>query len=299
MDEAFWSVVVVGAFLIWIGHIAVDLEVPEFLAKWYQEPGNSVRAMTWVGSLFVVLLTLTSPEKSFLGGLRNDAISIAIAVIVIEELGRYRATLEEKERLIRQMGSFSHDFALEAVRLIKERGWHKDRTLCGRSFANGKLQGIELMEADLSGSDLRDVDLRASNLAYANLQGANLWEANLQGASLHQSNLQRAYLVEANLQKAFLKSANLQGANLWQANLQEAYLWGANLQNAILWIADLRDAKLDGAILRGAVYSQDTLWPNGFEPKGAGATLVQWDAEKRYWFPVEDESSEDRESFND
>lgn len=287
----------VGAFFVWIVYIAVDLEVPAFLAKWYREPGNSVRAMTWVGSLFIVLITFTSSEKSILGSLRTDAITVAATVIVIEELGRYRAELEEKERLIRQMGSFSHDFALEAVRLIKEKGWHKDRSLCGRRFDKGKLEGIELMKADLSGSCLINADLRASNLAHTNLQGANLWEADLQGANLHQSKLQGAYMVGVNLQKAFLYRADLRGADLGEANLQGAYLEGANLQNAILWLANLRDATLDGATLRGVAYSQETRWPEDFDPQAAGAVIYKF-VRFKGWLPSRD-TIEQHESFDD
>jgi len=39
--------------------------------------------------------------------------------------------------------------------------------------------------------------------------------------------------------------------------------------------ADLREAKLSEAKLFGALYSTDTIWPEGFDPVAAAAVLVE------------------------
>ena len=302
MDAAFWPVVVIGAFFVWVIYVAVDLEVPAFLAKWYREPGNSVRAMTWVGSLFIVLITFASSEEGVLGSLRTDAITIAVTVIVIEELGRYRAALEEKERIIRQMASHSNDFALDAVKQVRENGWHEDGSLWGKDLAGANLQGADLHLCNLRGVKLADANLQKVKLAGTSLQEASFRWANLQGADLMFANLQRADLMFANLQEANVQGINLQEAKLAistleEANFEYASLQKANLDSSVLRKANLADANLleadlTNADLRETKYSAGTRWPEGFDPKAAGAILVHWDEKKRDWSPVRDESAE-------
>ena len=59
---------------------------------------------------------------------------------------------------------------------------------------------------------------------------------------------------------ANLRDAKLRGANLISADLSKANLRGANLR----W-ASLREAKLVHADLSGAIWSDETVFPEGFE----------------------------------
>lgn len=291
MDTVFWSVVVVGAFLIWIGYVAVDLEVPAFLAKWYREPGNSITATIWTGSFFAITITYFSPRGSILGGLLNDAIVVAITVTVLDELNRRRLALEEKERIIRQMASRSNDFALDAARIIVHQGWHED----------GSLRHIGLVLADLSNAFLFGADLQGSDLTATKLLGACLEAADLSNCKMEYCELQESYLSGANLQKADLADANLENADLSNANLMCTVLWFANLNRANLNRANLRlaeliganlgEATMDRASLERAIYTTETIWPEGFNPKLAGAILVEWDSNKSEWVPIKDTPS--------
>ena len=74
--------------------------------------------------------------------------------------------------------------------------------------------------------------------------------------------------------KESLKGADLRGADLRFANLRDADLSYANLGGANLSGAILPGAKLESADLRGARYSLNTTWPDGFDPQAAGAVLV-------------------------
>jgi len=67
------------------------------------------------------------------------------------------------------------------------------------------------------------------------------------------------------------------GESLKSLKLREADLRGANLSNAYLEGADLSFTKLSEAKLFGAMYSTDTIWPEGFDPVAAGAVLVEDD----------------------
>lgn len=109
------------------------------------------------------------------------------------------------------------------------------------------------------------IDLMGAQLEGANLWGLNLKESNLSGANLDKTNLGVAHLIKANLHGTSFVEANLWGANLKNADLSGARLEGANLTGAAL----------DGADLHQAKYNNSTVWPRGFNPKAAGAVLVE------------------------
>ncbi len=69
----------------------------------------------------------------------------------------------------------------------------------------------------------------------------------------------------------YLKKANLKGADLHKANLE-----GANLTDARL---EAEGGGLTDANLEGATYDENTVWPEGFDPKKAGATNVDQNLE--------------------
>ena len=75
----------------------------------------------------------------------------------------------------------------------------------------------------------------------------------------------RANLSQANLVFADLSGADLRDANLSQANLVYADLSGADLRDANLEWANLSGANLVGANLSGAVWNDETVFPEGFE----------------------------------
>ena len=107
----------------------------------------------------------------------------------------------------------------------------------------------------LEGDELRGAVLSARD----DLSGANLTGANLQFITLRGSNLSRA---------------NLSGADLWKAGLHGANLSEADLSGANLILVHLNGANLSGANLQGATYTAFSKWPEGFDPKTAGAVLV-------------------------
>ena len=78
------------------------------------------------------------------------------------------------------------------------------------------------------------------------------------------------YVRHAKLGEADLTYASLCEADLSDADLSGATLNQADLSGAILWWANL-----SGADLRWANYTTDTKWPEGFDPRIAGAVLVE------------------------
>ncbi|MEZ4868784.1 MAG: pentapeptide repeat-containing protein [Caldilineaceae bacterium] len=224
------------------------------LAKWLVQPGNSVRVALWLGAIVITAISWFSPPESLLGRMLTDFISISIAVIVIDELVQYRNALQEKHRIIEQMGSAVNDVALEAVRLAWKHKWLTDGTLRGAYLSEANLKGAVLWTGDFAGVDFWDANLSATNLGRANLTNSRLCDANL-----NQSDLISANLSGADLGYASFENANLEYANLYGANLEGTNLWGA---------------KLAFANLEAAKYTQDTIWPENFDPKAKGAIKI-------------------------
>ncbi len=119
-------------------------------------------------------------------------------------------------------------------------------------IVNQPSKGRNLSGVDLSGANLEGANLSRANLSSVNLEGANLSGANLEGTDLSGADLSGADLIYANLRGADLIYANLHGADLIYANLHGANLRGADLSSADLICANLRGANLRGADLSGA-----------------------------------------------
>lgn len=101
------------------------------------------------------------------------------------------------------------------------------------------------------------VTLRGASLVNAGLDNARLQGVDLREADLERASLIEASLIGANLSKAFLIQANLSSADLSGADLS-----GTNLEGAVL----------HGTILIGATFTEETIWPDGFDPTRVGAT---------------------------
>jgi hypothetical protein len=100
---------------------------------------------------------------------------------------------------------------------------------------------------------------------------AYLGGAQLRGARMNGMDLFGADLAGADLRGADLGWANLSHADLRGADLRRANLVGADLSDARLSGADLRSAHLADTDLEGAIYDGFTQWPEGFDPRSAGA----------------------------
>jgi len=109
-----------------------------------------------------------------------------------------------------------------------------------RRVFSGKLEGIDLTEANLSG---------------ANLCGANLEKADLSGADLNSANLVRTNLYEAVLSGADFSHANLGQSDLRNVDLQNTNLEGANLDfSGLHFSCDTLEARFDARLIIQILY---------------------------------------------
>ena len=187
-------------------------------------------------------------------GMLFDLLILGVFVYWLNSLG-------EKQRIIKRYQEEIKDYL----------GWDEPEAMF-RIVGNIKrlnregVSNINLSRANLKGAFLIEINLQKAFLIGAELQEAYLFMANLSEADLRSANLHNANLEEANL-----RGANLHNVNLGEAKLIAADLTGANITDTDLWAADFTGANLSRANLRGAIYNETTLWPEGFNPESAGA----------------------------
>jgi hypothetical protein len=133
-------------------------------------------------------------SDSVLGDLFPEAAGILFTIVVLNQLAEKRNKRELKEALIRQLGSQSNDFALEAKRQLEGLDW-LDEALARKRFRHADWQGSVLVNMNLVDSDLRDVKLMRTLLMNTNMAGANLRDAKLTNADLTHASLTRTDLI--------------------------------------------------------------------------------------------------------
>lgn len=211
-----------------------------------------------VGLLIFGLVGVLSEQAQWWEDLATEAIGLGGTVVILDVLNLRRTRLEYKRSIVRQMASLSNDFALDAARIARDEGWLVDGSLKRQSFKGANLQDAVLWDADFEGADFLGAKLNKAYLNNANLRRAHL----------------TCFLEDAKLMSANLEDANLSCAQLERAKLTNACLKYANLANAYLEKVDLTGTDLSYANLQGAKYDSWTRWPQGFDPKAAGAVLV-------------------------
>lgn len=221
-DHLFVRLPTITNVYVWIGVCFLALAVGVALI------GHRLRyGMICLRSLFLDLYADIS--TGFLG--------IAVTVLVIDSITRRSAIQTEKKSLILQMGSPDNSHAVEAVRLLRARGW-----------LSTALRKAYLVEANLESAALQRASLRWADLSRANLRRANFYRADLENA----------YLIEADLEGAVLLGANMRFGKFFRANLRGVQLSGADLSGA-----NLMDAKLESSQVDGVILSTGTILPDG------------------------------------
>ncbi|MEW2166444.1 pentapeptide repeat-containing protein [Streptomyces sp. NPDC007084] len=147
------------------------------------------------------------------------------------------------------------------------------------------LSSTDLRRADCDGLWFPEVNfdracMEAASLYHTNLTQASLVSVNLRHADLTTAILRRARCVLADLRAAKLVETDLRDTDFTETDLREANLRKADAQGAVFHRADLRMADLRGTDLRtanlvearlaGALASEHTRWPAGFDHTAAG-----------------------------
>ncbi|MBQ1158723.1 pentapeptide repeat-containing protein [Streptomyces sp. A73] len=140
--------------------------------------------------------------------------------------------------------------------------------------------GLVLPEVNLDGACMEAAGLYHADLTQASLTSVNLRHGDLQTAILRRArcvsaDLRGARLVETDLRDADLSEADVREANLRKADAKGAAFRGADLRLADLRGTDLSTADLDRARLTGALVSDRTRWPAGFDHTATGVVATE------------------------
>jgi hemoglobin-like flavoprotein len=157
---------------------------------------------------------------------------------------------QERQRTLAQIGGSSHEFALEAVRHARDRGWLAGGALRGRDLSKARLACADLSDAHLRAVRLTAADLSCADLQHADLRGANLEGANLAGADLRWCRLEGADLRWADLRGALLDGAWLDGVDARFASIDARQAGLPELRGAIAGglVTDAQIALLHGTL---------------------------------------------------
>ncbi|MBZ0278327.1 MAG: pentapeptide repeat-containing protein [Anaerolineae bacterium] len=162
--------------------------------------------------------------KDFYVNVSSGIVGIVITVVLVDTLAIIRQKHNEKEALVLQLASPNNMIAVEALRILRAKGWHRDGTLWHRNLHN----------ANLAGADLRESDFRGSILSGAKLTGADLSAANFTGAELRFVDFK-----DANIMGTRLLGSDMSDANLEKASLIEVYLDRSSvLPDGTTWTSD-------------------------------------------------------------
>jgi uncharacterized protein YjbI with pentapeptide repeats len=182
--------------------------------------------------------------------------------------------------------------------------------LIAASLREAHLQQAVLRNVEAVGADFTRADLRTADASLGDFSLADFTASDLNNVNLFKARLEGADFQGADIRRAMLCYVRLRGSNLRRADLSETLLVGADLRGggSTRWnhawrhaagvglvrrhlrrgalanavdvafstrsVTDLRDARLRGADLREAIYDENTLWPDGFDPHRRGAVKV-------------------------
>ncbi|MCX5010352.1 pentapeptide repeat-containing protein [Streptomyces sp. NBC_00555] len=140
--------------------------------------------------------------------------------------------------------------------------------------------GLWLHHINFDGACLEAASIYQVNLTKASLIAANMRHVELGTSILHESRCIEADLRGARMVRADLGNADFSDADLREANLRKALGRGTKFVGADLRLADLRGTDLTGADLtraklEGALASDLTIWPMGFDIQTAGVVMVE------------------------
>jgi len=220
--------------------------------------------------------------EDFYANIVTELGSIAITVLILDQLNRRRDRHEKMDEFQKKSCSQNHTVATNAIEELRYYGYFTGKKLVYKKL-NGNLQGVDLQYADLSGALLDggtfdEANLRRAKLEAATLGGmvpASFLNCNLEQADMSCVEAFGAIFSRANISGGLLKLAKLQRADFGNASLRgvnfsDSILEGANFEGAFLERADFRGANLKGVRMVGAsfenaIFNTGTTLPSGIK----------------------------------
>jgi uncharacterized protein YjbI with pentapeptide repeats len=198
----------------------------------------------------------------------------------------------------KKLGFLSCSVWLFATLFVRgaEKDYH-DQDLKKKDFSNASLNGANFSDAILVEANFDKASMKKANFKGADIKWATFHHADLTEADLRETT-GLAHFSDANLSKSNMEGLTFQLAFACKyrgANLKQCKISGQGDQNMDGSGADLRGANLRAvttlalARWKGAIYDEDTAFPDGFDPAAAGMVLTKPEPKKDAKKDAEDE----------
>jgi len=158
-----------------------------------------------------------------------------------------------------------------------------DQNLPDKDFSNGTLNGADFTDAVLRNAKFDHASLKRAIFKGADIQGAWLTGADITDADFTDAKgsalCSHSHFDRAKMQRVDLKcnDCTFKGADLREAKIS-GYIYNCDFSGA-----DLRGTNMRAMAVppkgqaenrwKGALYDDDTAWPDGFDPVAEGAIL--------------------------
>lgn len=127
-----------------------------------------------------------------------------------------------------------------------------------------KIEDIKLKNLDRQNLKLRSPEFKNVLLSDSNFSGSEFLLAKVTDSFFVGDNFSKMLFGRAEILNSYFHAVNLGGADLV----------GASILNSKFSHVNMKDALLSGVKLDGSSYDCKTVWPDGFDPKAAGAKLM-------------------------
>lgn len=148
-----------------------------------------------------------------------------------------------------------------------------------------KLNGLSLNEVAFNDSDFKGADFSSAKLKNTRFENTDLSEANFKGTfsteigfggQLARANFTEAMLFRINMgygtaADALFTKARMADVDFNHMDFSGADFTDSSISRGLFQSTDFSKAKLSGISLKGIIYDCQTRWPEGFDPKAAGA----------------------------
>jgi uncharacterized protein YjbI with pentapeptide repeats len=135
-------------------------------------------------------------------------------------------------------------------------------------LAGSNLRGLELHRAVFDSLDLIKTDFSGANLRNASFNNSLLNGVVMRGAALMNAALIGAQIKAADLSGVMAVGADFSEADLSMSNLKDSDVGGASFIKANLCGVNFGVRRMDGAFFFEAIFNEETVWPEGFDPIG-------------------------------
>lgn len=141
--------------------------------------------------------------------------------------------------------------------------------------ARGELnRRVRFLNEDFSAFELTTVQLGGKSITGCGFQDSDLRSATLDRSSVRSCDFSAANLQNASFRRTRFTGCTFRGADLRWADLTHASFGKQNTGTG-RGACDLGGAQLEGARLSKVAYDSSTIWPEGFDPRAAGAIPVE------------------------